>query len=85
MGAYPPQLLRRIFNKGTIIRGKNPSFYRKDKFGSMIYWSSYGKITEMGWEVDHSKPQSKGGTNHLNNLQPMHWHNNRSKGDSYYR
>jgi len=33
------------------------------------------------WEVDHSIPQSRGGTNHLNNLFPACIKCNRSKGD----
>ncbi len=37
----------------------------------------------MGWNVDHSKPQSKGGTDHLNNLQPMNSIENSRKGNKY--
>jgi hypothetical protein len=37
-------------------------------YGNEMYKPSYGKSSEMGWNVDHSKPQSKGGTDHLNNL-----------------
>ena len=80
---YNQELLYRIFCKGSIIYGKDSKIYRKDKFGNIIYWYSYGKRTDMGWEVDHSKPSSKGGTSHLNNLQPMHWLANRQKGASY--
>lgn len=34
------------------------------------------------WEVEHSLPQVKGGTHHLNNLYPACITCNRSKGDS---
>ena len=37
----------------------------------------------MGWEIDHLKPVSKGGTDHLNNLAPTYWHKNRQKGNKY--
>ena len=37
----------------------------------------------MGWEIDHSVPLKKGGTNTLRNLQPLHWLNNRLKGTKY--
>jgi len=48
-----------------------------------MYKSSYGKTSEMGWSVDHSKPQAKGGTDHLNNLQPMNSIANSKKSDKY--
>ena len=48
-----------------------------------MYKPSYGKTSEMGWNVDHSKPQAKGGTDHLNNLQPMNSRANSSKSDKY--
>jgi 5-methylcytosine-specific restriction endonuclease McrA len=70
-----------VWNKGKTIRGKKHDLYRKDKLGNTIYYSSYGKNSEMGWEIDHSKPQSKGGTDHLNNLQPLNTKANRQKGN----
>lgn len=48
-----------------------------------MYFHSYGKLSKLGWEIDHSKPVSEGGTNHLNNLQPMNWLANRSKSNKY--
>lgn len=48
-----------------------------------MYRYSYGKTSEMGWNVDHSKPQALGGTDHLNNLQPMNSRENCSKGKKY--
>ena len=72
-----------VWNKGKKIRGKSPSLYRKDSFGNEIYYSSYGKNTTMGWEIDHSKPKAKGGTDHLNNLQPLQTTENRKKQDKY--
>ena len=72
-----------IWNKGRKVRGKDSKLYRKDKFGNEMYFHSYGLDTEKGWSVDHSKPKSKGGTNHLNNLQPMNSSANKSKGNNY--
>ncbi len=70
-----------VWNKGQKVRGKDSDLYRKDKFGNTMYKPSYGKNSDMGWEIDHSKPQSKGGTDHLNNLQPMNTQANRQKSD----
>lgn len=80
MSRYSTEFLVKIFSKGVIIRGKNPNLYRLDKFGAEIYFYSYGRTSPKGWEVDHSKSVKRGGTNHLNNLQPLQWHNNRAKG-----
>ncbi len=70
-----------VWEKGQPIRGKTKELYRKDKFGNTMYKPSYGKSSPMGWEIDHSKPQSKGGTDHLNNLQPLNTTTNRQKGN----
>lgn len=58
--------------------------WAKDIAGAWICRSKYGDIDSIyGWEIDHKKPQSLGGTDGLYNLRPLHWRNNRSKGDSY--
>ncbi|MBI5450137.1 MAG: HNH endonuclease [Gammaproteobacteria bacterium] len=41
-------------------------------------YASYG--SKGAWEVEHSNPQAKGGTNRLNNLYPACISCNRSKG-----
>ena len=71
------------WNKAKPIRGKNPNTHRKDKFGNEIFRNSHGKDSAMGWEVDHSKPKSKGGTDHPNNLQALQTRANRRKGAKY--
>ena len=82
MSNYSDERLDQIWDKGCIIRGKNPDLYRQDKYGNTIK-PSYGKTSDMGWNVDHSKPQALGGTDHLNNLQPMNSRVNSSKGKQY--
>lgn len=71
------------WNKAHKIKGKNPDLYRKDDYGNMIYKSSYGKQSKMGWELDHKYPKSKGGTDSQKNLHALQWEENRKKSDTY--
>ena len=52
-----------------------------DVCGATIRREHYGKTTAFGWEIDHKDPVANGGTDDLSNLQPLHWKNNRSKGN----
>jgi 5-methylcytosine-specific restriction endonuclease McrA len=72
-----------VWEKAAPINGKNPDVYRKDSYGNTIRKSSYGTQGEYGWEIDHKNPLSKGGTDTLRNKQPLHWEENREKGDTY--
>lgn len=83
MSDYSQNRLNQIWDKGSTIKGKNPNLYRKDIYGNTMYKPSYGKMSPMVWNVDHSKPQALGGTDHLNNLQPMNSKANCSKGKKY--
>ncbi len=48
-----------------------------------MYKPSYGRQSEMGWEIDHKHPISKGGTDTPNNLHAVQWEENRKKSDKY--
>jgi 5-methylcytosine-specific restriction endonuclease McrA len=65
------------------IRGKSPDAWRRDPYGNVIRKGSYGTRGEYGWELDHSKPKSRGGSNADRNIQPVHWEENRKKSNQY--
>jgi 5-methylcytosine-specific restriction endonuclease McrA len=71
------------WERASTIRGKNPDAWRRDEKGNEIRHASYGTTGAFGWEIDHRKPSSKGGTDHGRNLQALHWEANRKKSDKY--
>lgn len=78
------QTIQRIWDKAIIVEGYNKDMYRQDFGGAWISREAYGDTDSMlGWEIDHVFPVAKGGSNHIDNLRPMNWRNNRSKGDDY--
>jgi len=74
---YSEERLKQIFEKTS-----GYCYYCDKK----LAWGNYGNPNgKAGWEVDHSKPVSKGGSDHLNNLVPSCIPCNRNKGDSTSR
>lgn len=72
-----------VWQKGVVIPGTNPNLIRKDSQGFWIERYNYGDTTRggTGWEIDHIISVDDGGGDHLDNLQPMQWQNNRSGAD----
>ena len=71
-----------VWSKGKLVSNNNPDVYRKDVCGAWIRYDLHGKReTQFGWEIDHIKPESDGGSNHISNLRPLHWKNNLEKAD----
>ena len=75
-----------VWEKAAKQPNNNPDVFRKDYAGAWIRREDYGKRNmPYGWEIDHLKPLAKDGTHDLDNLYPLHWRNNESKGDDYPR
>ncbi len=74
--------IEKAWNNAKKVSGKNPDKYRKDPYGKTMYKASHGKSSDMGWDVDHIKPKSKGGKDTTKNLQALNSSINRSKGDT---
>jgi hypothetical protein len=89
MGYFNTRSDGRSFDEATIEavwqKGRPEAYanFRKDVCGASMFRPYYGKQEQWGWEIDHIVPVSKGGTDDLGNLRPLHWENNRAKGDSY--
>ena len=47
-----------VWSKAKPIRGKDQAKYRQDPYGNEMYYGSYGKDSEKGWEIDHIKPKA---------------------------
>lgn len=78
------ELIEKVWQKAKIIANNNPDVFRQDYAGAWIRRNQYGiRDSKYGWEVDHCKPTSKGGTDELSNLYPLHWRNNEKKGDDF--
>lgn len=73
-----------VWVKAQPIIGQDPSLWRSDACGGIMRFTDHGDTnSKFGWEIDHMKPVALGGTDDIANLQPLHWENNRKKGDNY--
>lgn len=73
-------IVKKVWNKMPNVKGKDEN-YKRDPYGNVLYKHSYGKDTKMGWNIDHIKPKSKGGSDCLVNLQALQTSKNKSLGN----
>jgi hypothetical protein len=84
-GGFDNATIEAVWRKATVMNGYDEKSMRRDACGAIILRNSYGETTKYGWEIDHVLPLARHGSDELSNLQPLHWENNRSKGDDYPR
>ena len=77
---FGPEVVETVWRKAAQSPGLNG--FRVDRHGTTIYRFEFGWKTRFGWEVDHVIPVALGGTDDLENLQPLHWQSNRAKADN---
>lgn len=58
---FASKIVDTVWERGKPIPGKDPNLYRQDIAGNTIHEPSYGKDSEMGWQIDYKKPVVKGG------------------------
>lgn len=79
-------IIQKVWEKGLVMDGMDKNLFRKDHCGAIIRRDMYLICNEplsMGWEIDRIKPLGHGGTDDLNNLQPLQWENNKRKDNEY--
>lgn len=82
MADFSDLQIQSVWEKATVVDNNDPDLFRKDVCSAWICRSDYGnRDSEWGWEIDHITPVSKGGSNNITNLQPLHWKNNAAKAD----
>lgn len=90
-GKWTPEAKRHVWSKAPLADPNDPDGMRLDPCGALISLSEYGnRQSPFGWEMEHVMPAqylrdhgvSEELIDHPDNLRPMQWQNNATKGDS---
>ena len=82
MANWTEEEKRKIWRKADTDPYNDPDLWRKDQCGAWMYWPNYGAAsageshTSYKWQIDHVKPESKGGEDIVSNARPLQWYNN---------
>ena len=78
------ELAEKVWLKGEIVTEKDnngnafsPDEWRRDDDGKAIRHDDYGnRDSDFGWEIDHIRAVSDGGSDDIRNLRPLYWKTN---------
>lgn len=82
MANWTEDEIQKVWEKAMVVDGYDKDVYRQDVCGAWIQRNQYGTAktneshTSFTWQIDHVKPESKGGKDVLSNVRPLQWYNN---------
>lgn len=85
MANWTEEEIQKIWEKAKVCPPNDPNVWRQDQCGAWIKRDMYGAAAEneshtsYKWQIDHVKPDSKGGPDIVSNARPLQWYNNDSR------